>query len=79
MNVLILGASGPVSEAETHKGRSANALLRLPFRPADMLPPAPLEPIRGAEFETQPCRAFYTKFGPIRRCSSVGDAGHCAL
>ena len=47
------------------KGRTENALLRLPFRGAYMLRPGLIVPMHGVRSKTRLYRTFYTLFGPI--------------
>jgi uncharacterized protein YbjT (DUF2867 family) len=47
------------------KGRTENALLRLPFRAAYMLRPGVIIPMHGARSKTRLYRVFYTVLGPI--------------
>jgi uncharacterized protein YbjT (DUF2867 family) len=47
------------------KGRTENALLRLPFRSAYMLRPGLIVPLHGVKSKTRLYRAFYTMFGPV--------------
>ena len=47
------------------KGRTENALLRLPFRSAYMLRPGLIVPMHGVKSKTWMYRAFYTAFGPL--------------
>ena len=47
------------------KGRTENALLRLPFRSAYMLRPGLIVPLHGVNSKTRLYRAFYTMFGPV--------------
>ena len=47
------------------KGRTENALLRLPFRSAYMLRPGVIVPLHGVKSKTRLYRAFYTMFGPV--------------
>ena len=45
------------------KGRTENALLRLPFRAAFMLRPGLIQPLRGVRSKTRLYQAFYTALG----------------
>jgi hypothetical protein len=47
------------------KGRTENALLRLPFRAAYMLRPGLIIPMHGIRSKTRIYRVFYTLLGPI--------------
>jgi uncharacterized protein YbjT (DUF2867 family) len=47
------------------KGRTENALLRLPFRSAFMLRPGIIVPMHGAKSKTRLYRVFYTLLGPV--------------
>ena len=47
------------------KGRTENALLRLPFRAAYMLRPGLIVPLHGVKSKTRLYRAFYTMLGPV--------------
>jgi uncharacterized protein YbjT (DUF2867 family) len=47
------------------KGRTENALLRLPFRAAYMLRPGVIIPMHGARSKTRLYRVFYTVLGPL--------------
>lgn len=47
------------------KGRTENALLRLPFRAAYMLRPGLIVPMHGATSKTRLYRIFYTALAPI--------------
>lgn len=47
------------------KGRTENALLRLPFRSAYMLRPGLIVPMHGVKSKTRMYRAFYTMLGPV--------------
>lgn len=47
------------------KGRTENALLRLPFRAAYMLRPGLIIPMHGVKSKTRLYRAFYTVLGPL--------------
>ena len=47
------------------KGRTENALLRLPFRSAYMLRPGVIVPKHGAKSRTRLYRVFYTMLGPV--------------
>lgn len=47
------------------KGRTENALLRLPFRAAYMLRPGLIIPLHGARSKTRVYRTFYTVLGPV--------------
>ena len=47
------------------KGRTENALLRLPFRSAYMLRPGLIVPMHGVKSKTRLYRAFYTMLGPL--------------
>jgi uncharacterized protein YbjT (DUF2867 family) len=46
------------------KGRTENALLRLPFRSAYMLRPGLIVPMHGVKSKTRAYRLFYTMLGP---------------
>jgi uncharacterized protein YbjT (DUF2867 family) len=46
------------------KGRTENALLRLPFRSAYMLRPGLIVPLHGVQSKTRLYRVFYTMLGP---------------
>ncbi len=47
------------------KGRTENALLRLPFKAAYMLRPGLIIPMYGAKSKTRLYRVFYTVLGPL--------------
>lgn len=47
------------------KGRTENALLRLPFRSAYMLRPGLIVPMHGVKSKTRLYRVFYTMLGPV--------------
>jgi len=47
------------------KGRTENALLRLPFRSAYMLRPGIIVPMHGVKSKTRLYRVFYTLLGPV--------------
>jgi len=47
------------------KGRTENALLRLPFKAAYMLRPGLIIPMYGVKSKTRLYRVFYTVFGPL--------------
>ena len=47
------------------KGRTENALLRLPFKAAYMLRPGLIIPMHGVKSKTRLYRAFYTVLGPL--------------
>jgi uncharacterized protein YbjT (DUF2867 family) len=47
------------------KGRTENALLRLPFKAAYMLRPGVIIPMHGVKSKTRIYRVFYTVLGPI--------------
>ena len=47
------------------KGRTENALLRLPFRAAYMFRPGIIQPVEGVRSSTTLYRIFYTVFAPI--------------
>jgi uncharacterized protein YbjT (DUF2867 family) len=47
------------------KGRTENALLRLPFRSAYMLRPGLIVPMHGIKSKTRLYRAFYTVLAPL--------------
>jgi uncharacterized protein YbjT (DUF2867 family) len=47
------------------KGRTENALLRLPFRAAYMLRPGLIIPMHGVKSKTRLYRVFYTVLGPV--------------
>ena len=47
------------------KGRTENALLRLPFRAAYMLRPGLIIPMHGVQSKTRLYRVFYTVLGPL--------------
>jgi len=47
------------------KGRTENALLRLPFRSAYMLRPGLIIPMHGVKSKTRLYRVFYTVLGPL--------------
>jgi uncharacterized protein YbjT (DUF2867 family) len=47
------------------KGRTENALLRLPFRAAYMLRPGLIIPMHGIRSKTRIYRIFYTLLGPV--------------
>jgi uncharacterized protein YbjT (DUF2867 family) len=47
------------------KGKTENALLRLPFKAAYMLRPAGIQPLHGIKSRTKLYRAFYAVSGPI--------------
>jgi uncharacterized protein YbjT (DUF2867 family) len=47
------------------KGRTENALLRLPFKAAYMLRPGLIVPLHGIKSRTTLYRAFYTVLGPL--------------
>ena len=47
------------------KGRTENALLRLPFRSAYMLRPGLIVPVHGVKSKSRLYRVFYTIFGPV--------------
>ena len=49
------------------KGRTENALLRLPFRAAYMLRPGLIIPMHGVRSKTRLYRAFYMVLGPALR------------
>jgi uncharacterized protein YbjT (DUF2867 family) len=46
------------------KGRTENALLRVPFRSAYMLRPGLIVPLHGVQSKTRLYRVFYTMLGP---------------
>ncbi len=47
------------------KGRTENALLRLPFRAAFMFRPGMIQPVEGARSKTAWLRAIYSVLGPV--------------
>jgi len=47
------------------KGKTENALLRLPFRAAYMFRPGFIQPVHGAQSKTALYRRFYTVAGPL--------------
>jgi uncharacterized protein YbjT (DUF2867 family) len=47
------------------KGRTENALLRLPFKAAYMFRPALIQPMHGVRSKTKGYRVFYTFANPI--------------
>jgi uncharacterized protein YbjT (DUF2867 family) len=47
------------------KGRTANSLLRLPFKAAYMLRPGLIVPMHGVRSKTRLYRVFYTILGPL--------------
>jgi hypothetical protein len=47
------------------KGKTENALLRLPFKAAYMFRPGIIEPLRGARSRTSLYRVFYTVGKPL--------------
>lgn len=47
------------------KGRTENALLRLPFKAAYMFRPGLIEPVHGARSKTAVYRVFYNLTGPL--------------
>jgi hypothetical protein len=47
------------------KGRTENALLRLPFRAAYMLRPGVIVPMHGVKSKTRLYRIFYSLLGPL--------------
>ena len=47
------------------KGKTENALLRMPFKAAYMLRPAYIQPLRGVRSKTRWYQAVYDVFGPI--------------
>jgi uncharacterized protein YbjT (DUF2867 family) len=47
------------------KGRTENALLRLPFRAAYMLRPGLIIPMHGVQSKTRLYRIFYSALGPL--------------
>ena len=47
------------------KGRTENALLRLPFRSAYMFRPGAIEPLHGIRSKTAAYQIFYTLFKPL--------------
>jgi hypothetical protein len=47
------------------KGKTENALLRLPFRAACMFRPAVIVPLHGIRSKTRLYRAFYVMMGPL--------------
>jgi uncharacterized protein YbjT (DUF2867 family) len=47
------------------KGRTENALLRLPFKAAYMLRPGVIQPLHGIKSKTKLYRIFYAMTGPI--------------
>jgi uncharacterized protein YbjT (DUF2867 family) len=47
------------------KGRTENALLRLPFKAAYMLRPGVIIPMHGVKSKTRIYRVFYTVLGPV--------------
>ena len=47
------------------KGRTENALLRLPFKAAYMLRPGLIIPMHGVQSKTRLYRVFYTVLGPL--------------
>ncbi|HEU4720918.1 MAG TPA: NAD-dependent epimerase/dehydratase family protein [Gemmatimonadaceae bacterium] len=47
------------------KGRTENALLRMPFRSAYMLRPGLIVPMHGVKSKTRLYRAFYTVLAPV--------------
>jgi hypothetical protein len=47
------------------KGKTENALLRLPFKAAYMFRPAFIQPLHGIKSKTKSYRFFYAVSGPI--------------
>ena len=47
------------------KGKTENALLRLPFKSAYMFRPGIIQPLHGIRSKTQVYQAFYTVLGPL--------------
>jgi len=47
------------------KGKTENALLRMPFKAAYMLRPAFIQPLRGVQSGTRLYRSLYTVLGPL--------------
>ena len=47
------------------KGKTENALLRMPFKAAYMLRPAYIQPMRGVRSKTRWYQAVYTVFAPV--------------
>ena len=47
------------------KGRTENALLRLPFKAAYMLRPGVIIPMHGVRSKTRLYHIFYTVLGPV--------------
>ena len=47
------------------KGRTENALMRLPFKAAYMLRPAYIQPLRGVRSKTRLYQALYAVLGPL--------------
>jgi uncharacterized protein YbjT (DUF2867 family) len=55
---------GPMMWARV-KGKTENALLRLPFRAAYMFRPGYIQPLHGIRTKTKWYRAFYAMMGPL--------------
>jgi len=47
------------------KGRTENALLKLPFKAATMFRPAAIQPLHGIVSRTKLYRVFYAAMGPL--------------
>ena len=47
------------------KGKTENALLRLPFKTAYMFRPGFIQPLHGIQSKTPTYRFFYKLFGPV--------------
>jgi hypothetical protein len=47
------------------KGKTENALLRMPFKAAYMLRPAYIQPLKGVRSSTWFTQLFYTLVGPL--------------
>ena len=50
------------------KGRTENALLRLPFKAAYMFRPGVIQPLHGIESRTRLYRVLYRMLGPSSPC-----------
>jgi hypothetical protein len=60
------GTQGRIMWARV-KGRTENALLRMPFRSAYMFRPGLIVPLHGVKSATRLYRFFYTLLGPLFR------------
>lgn len=68
--VYVSGAGADSSEASSTmwarvRGKSENALLRLPFNRVHVLRPAVIQPLHGAQSKTTSYRIFYRLTGPL--------------